>query len=208
MSAWRGEWAYPFRLVGTLMKPLVARLARVSRANDASVQADLERLPRLLDRVDAWVADGTIGGLNPNAADYQIGTTLRAMMAMEDLAPALEGRPAADLARRILPDYREGSPPWSRPSGDSTRLSDPVAATPAVLHREAAMRRASLLPLRKIDRPHVRAPGSVRPGSPHRRRVAGQRTRFRLQRHVAARHQHGHDDRRSDGFPDPEHPEP
>jgi glutathione S-transferase len=87
------------------MKPLVARLARISRANDASVRDDFERLPKFLDRVDGWVADGTIGGRDLNAADYQIGTTLRAMMAMEDLAPLLEGRPAADLGRRVVPDY-------------------------------------------------------------------------------------------------------
>ena len=93
------------RLVGTLMKPLVARLARISRANDASVREDFERLPEFLDRVDGWVADGTIGGRDLNAADYQIGTTLRAMMAMEDFAPLLEGRPAAELARRVVPDY-------------------------------------------------------------------------------------------------------
>ena len=92
-------------LVGTLMKPLAARLARISRANDASVREDLERLPEFLDRVDAWVADGTLGGHDLNAADYQIGTTLRAMMVMDDLAPALEGRPAAELALRVLPDF-------------------------------------------------------------------------------------------------------
>ena len=39
--------------------------------------------------------------------------------------------------------------------------------------------------------------------------VAGQRTAVRLQRHVAARDQHRHDDHHvPDGVPDPEHPEP
>jgi glutathione S-transferase len=93
------------RLAGALMKPLAARFARVSRADDATVKADLERLPALLGRVDAWIADGTIGGEAPNAADYQIGTTIRAMLAMDDLRPRIEGRPAAELAARIVPDY-------------------------------------------------------------------------------------------------------
>jgi glutathione S-transferase len=87
------------------MKPLVTRLARAADASDETVRADFARLPEHLDRIDAWIADGTIGGPEPNAADYQIGTTLRAMMAMEDFAPAIEGRPAAELARRIVPEY-------------------------------------------------------------------------------------------------------
>jgi glutathione S-transferase len=93
------------RVTGALMKPLVARFARVSHADDPTVRADLERLPGLLDRVDAWIADGTIGAAEPNAADFQIGTTVSAMLAMEDLAPEIEGRPGADLARHIVPAY-------------------------------------------------------------------------------------------------------
>jgi glutathione S-transferase len=101
------------------MKPLAAWFARVSRADDASVRADVERLPALLDRVDGWMADGTIGCAEPNAADFQIGTTVRAMLAMEDLRPAIEGRPAADLAGRIVPTYPGKLPPvlprgWAR----------------------------------------------------------------------------------------------
>lgn len=93
------------RLAGALMKPLVAGFARVSHADDATVKADLERLPALLARVDAWIADGTIGGEAPNAADYQIGTTIRAMLAMDDLRPRIEGSPAAEMAARIVPAY-------------------------------------------------------------------------------------------------------
>ena len=37
-------------------------------------------------------------------ADFQIATTLRLLMAMADLEPAIEGRPAAELARRIVPE--------------------------------------------------------------------------------------------------------
>jgi glutathione S-transferase len=93
------------RLAGALMKPLAARFARVSRAGDATVRADLDRLPALLDRVDAWIAEGTIGGEAPNAADFQIGTTIRAMLAMDDLRPGIEGRPVAEMAARIVPEY-------------------------------------------------------------------------------------------------------
>lgn len=98
-------------VAGTLMKPVAMRFARKSKANDGMVRADMERLPEWLDTVDDWIADGTIGGEAPNAADYQIGTTVRVMLAMEDLRPAVEGRPAEALAREIATKY-----PGSLPS--------------------------------------------------------------------------------------------
>jgi glutathione S-transferase len=92
-------------VLGTLMKPMAVRLARASGADEAAVRNDFARLPAFLDRIDGWIGDGTIGGSPPNAADYQIGTSLAAMLVMEDLCPLVEGRPAAELARRIVPQY-------------------------------------------------------------------------------------------------------
>ena len=46
-----------------------------------------------------------IGGEQLNAADFQIGTTVRVMLALEDYAPLIEGRPAEALARRVWPEY-------------------------------------------------------------------------------------------------------
>ncbi|MDX1661096.1 MAG: glutathione S-transferase N-terminal domain-containing protein [Gemmatimonadota bacterium] len=97
-------------VAGALMKPVARVFAGISNADDATVRRDLERLPGLLDRVDALIAEGTIGGEEPNAADWQIGTSVRAMMAIEDLRDAIEGRPAADLARRLVPGYRGRAP--------------------------------------------------------------------------------------------------
>ncbi len=37
------------------------------------VRADLAALPAMLQRIDDWIADGVLGGDEPNAADYQIG---------------------------------------------------------------------------------------------------------------------------------------
>lgn len=102
----------PFPTVSAaLMRPLAWHFARVSSADDETVRQDMERLPGLLDRVDELIAEGTIGGPEPNAADYQIGTSLRVMLAIEDLGDAVEAHPgAAELARRILPDYRGSAP--------------------------------------------------------------------------------------------------
>src|SRR3954471_14684881 len=44
-----------------LMVPPVRYFARVSRATDGNTRAGVERLPELLDHVDALIADGTIG---------------------------------------------------------------------------------------------------------------------------------------------------
>lgn len=94
-----------------VMRPLIAWLARAAEADDEHVREDVRRLPDLLDRVDAWIADGTIGGPEPNAADFQIGLTLSALLAMDDFRDEVEGRPAAELARRLQPRY-----PGSLPS--------------------------------------------------------------------------------------------
>jgi hypothetical protein len=39
-----------------------------------------------------------------NAADFQVGTSLRLLGAFDDIAPAIDGRPAGELARRVLAD--------------------------------------------------------------------------------------------------------
>lgn len=85
--------------------PVAAAFARKSNATDARVRADLSELPSLLDRVDALIDAGTIGAEEPNAADFQIGTSVRALGAFGDLAPYLAGRPATQLAMRLLSDF-------------------------------------------------------------------------------------------------------
>ena len=100
--------------IGLAMKtaaPIVAISARLNEADDANAQAALLALPVLLDRVDALIAAGTIGGAEPNAADLQIATSIGLAMTMADLLPAIEGRPAAALAERIVPDYPGHTPP-------------------------------------------------------------------------------------------------
>ncbi|HEY1855505.1 MAG TPA: glutathione S-transferase N-terminal domain-containing protein [Solirubrobacterales bacterium] len=100
--------------IGLAMKtaaPIVALSARFNEADDASAQAALAALPGLLDRVDAFIAAGTIGGEEPNAADFQIATSIGLALTMADLRPAIEGRPVAALAERIVPDYPGHTPP-------------------------------------------------------------------------------------------------
>src|SRR5918999_5253519 len=93
-------------LVGHLMAPVAAFYARREDARSSErVRADWTALPGHLDHIEQLIADGVIGTPEPNAADFQIATTLRAMLAFEDYEPLLSGRPIEQLARRILPEY-------------------------------------------------------------------------------------------------------
>ena len=88
-----------------LSAPLVARLgARLNRTDDNVARRDLSALPAQLDRIDGWIADGTIGDLaRPNAADLQLASTIRLMLTMDDARRLIEGRPCAELARTLFP---------------------------------------------------------------------------------------------------------
>jgi glutathione S-transferase len=96
--------------------PLVALSARFNEATDANARAALAALPDLLDRVDAYVADGTIGGEEPNAADFQIATSIGLALTLDDLKPLIEPRPATALAHRIVPEYPGHMPPIFPPA--------------------------------------------------------------------------------------------
>jgi glutathione S-transferase len=85
--------------------PLVALSARFNEATDENARAALEKLPGHLDKVDAWIEDGTLGGEQLNVADFQIAPSIGLAMTLDDLRPAIENRPAARLAQRVVPNY-------------------------------------------------------------------------------------------------------
>jgi glutathione S-transferase len=97
-------------VAATLNVPVARRFARVSEASDERVRSNLEALPGMLDRVDGWIAEGTLGGTHVNAADCQIASTIRVLLAYHDLEPVVAGRPCAELARRLFPSYPEPIP--------------------------------------------------------------------------------------------------
>lgn len=100
------------RVAELMMVPFAAYYARREDASSTErVRQDWRELPGHLDRIDALIADGVLGGERLNAADFQIGTTTRVMLALEDFAPLIEGRPCEAHARRVMADYR-----WRVPS--------------------------------------------------------------------------------------------
>lgn len=98
-------------LAGYAFKPVMILYGRhISMATDAQVREDLTRLPALLDYADALLDAGAIGGMAPNAADLQILSSVRLLLAHEDLRPAIAARRCGKAALRLIPDYPRSGP--------------------------------------------------------------------------------------------------
>ena len=93
----------PTALGARLAPTLVFASSRLNRASARAARRDLAALPRMLDSVDALVERGVVGGESPNAADYQLATSLRLLMTLDDLRPLIEARPAGRLALDVVP---------------------------------------------------------------------------------------------------------
>ena len=84
--------------------PLTAKLMAIrNKASDENARADLAALPGQLHQVDDWIGEGLLGGERPNAADLQIGSTIRLLLSLGDVAPLVSGHRAAELARYFPP---------------------------------------------------------------------------------------------------------
>jgi glutathione S-transferase len=95
----------PIGLAARTAGPIIWAEVRINGATDAAIQADLAALPAMLDRVDAWLEDGVLGRQPPNAADYQIATSIRLLLLFEDLREAIERRPVASYARTLVSEF-------------------------------------------------------------------------------------------------------
>ncbi len=112
---------------GELLRPLGERLARRSGADREAVRADLAALPALLDRTDALIAEGTIGGEPakrrglPGVRQHPGAARVRGESRPAGGRPALRRRRTARVsvlarahppkpgARRARPQLSEGS---------------------------------------------------------------------------------------------------
>jgi glutathione S-transferase len=93
----------PVGLVAPLAPAIAALSRRVNRATDEAVRSDLDALPGLLDHVDELIERGVIGGAERNVADFQIATSIRLLLTLDDVRPLIEGRPAERHARDVVP---------------------------------------------------------------------------------------------------------
>jgi glutathione S-transferase len=94
----------PASVAAATAAPIIRAELKIQKASPEAARADLERLPALLDHVDELLAQGVIGGDEPNAADYQIAPSVRLLMAFDQLRPMIDARPAGPWAQKIAAD--------------------------------------------------------------------------------------------------------
>ena len=101
----------PISVATKTSAPIIAADVRLNKASDENVRTDLATLPGALDRIDGWIADGVLGGEDLNAADLQIATSVRLLMTMDDVRPAIEELPAGEHALSTVPEFPGRVPP-------------------------------------------------------------------------------------------------
>ncbi len=118
----------PLSLAMKTAAPIVALSARFNEADDDHVRRSLAALPAMLDKIDGWIAAGVLGGDRLNAADFQIAPSIGLAMTLEDLRPAIEGRPVGQLAKRVVPHYPGTTPPILPPAWLEPLRRQPASA--------------------------------------------------------------------------------
>jgi glutathione S-transferase len=92
------------RFAAWINTPAARHLANKVDA-DREIQNAIAQVPEVLEHVEELIAEGVIGGDEPNAADLQIATSVRALLNVRDLDSVTRNRPATDLAMRYLPEF-------------------------------------------------------------------------------------------------------
>ena len=118
----------PIDLAMLTAAPIIALSARFNEASDENARRAVSALPSMLDRVDGWIASGVLNGEQLNAADFQIAPSIGLALTLDDLRPAIEGRPAGELAKRVVPNYPGKTPPILPPAWLQGLRSEGAAA--------------------------------------------------------------------------------
>jgi glutathione S-transferase len=96
-----GHLLYRRELTRRVVIPRLVRSVFAASPNPKRDPAD--ELPALLDRIDAWIGEGVLGGEQLNAADFMVAPSLALILYRHDVMPMFEGRPALELVDRLLP---------------------------------------------------------------------------------------------------------
>ena len=97
-----GYLLYRHELLRRLLIPEIGR--RIFAVDESTDEELLPQLPAMLDRIDAWIADGVLGGEHLNAADFMVAPSLALILYRPDVRNFFEGRPALALVDRVLPE--------------------------------------------------------------------------------------------------------
>ncbi len=92
-------------VAGVLNAPVARYMANKAGATEDRAKATIAMLPALLDHIEKLLAEGAIGGREPNAADFQIAPTLRSMLRHEDIGPLIADRRASKWAMKVMPEF-------------------------------------------------------------------------------------------------------
>jgi glutathione S-transferase len=94
------------------LMPLTARLMALrNRAGEQAARSDLSALGSHFDRIEQWIDAGDLGGDQPNAADLQIGSSIRLLATIADLRPAIEAHPRIAALTRHFGSPQAGEIP-------------------------------------------------------------------------------------------------
>jgi len=97
------------RFAAWINAPTARRMAN-KVDSDEEIENAIAQVPEVLDHVDDLLAKGVIGDDPPNAADFQIATSVRALLTVRDLDAVTHGRPAADHAMKLVPEFGNDFP--------------------------------------------------------------------------------------------------
>jgi len=97
----------PVPMPAPLMRPILPLMARMmaskNEAREETARADLLALPSHMQKIDEWIAEGLLGGEEPNAADLQIGSSIQLLRKIADVRPIVDAHPAAVTLTRYFP---------------------------------------------------------------------------------------------------------
>ncbi|MFL5824288.1 MAG: hypothetical protein ACJ764_12705 [Solirubrobacteraceae bacterium] len=97
-----GYLLYRHEATRRLVVPMIGRTVFASsKASDAALLSDLAAT---LDGIDAWIADGVLGGPELNTADFMVVPSLALILYRPDVQSLFAGRPVLELVDRLLPD--------------------------------------------------------------------------------------------------------
>jgi glutathione S-transferase len=104
-SAGDGRLGHLLYRSGLARRLIIPRIARGVFAAGANTERRLlAELPGWLDRIDAWIRGGVLGGAQLNVADFMIAPSLALILYRRELQPVFDGRPALELVDRLLPE--------------------------------------------------------------------------------------------------------
>jgi glutathione S-transferase len=104
------EIGVPFPRFAAWINGPTARYMANKVDSDREIHNAIGAVGEVFDHVDELIEQGVIGGEAPNAADFQIATSVRALLTVRDLDRATQGRPAAELAMRLVPEFGNDFP--------------------------------------------------------------------------------------------------